>query len=162
MRLHLGHARGGGGALRRRAFRGAPRRHPLRVCHAPRVTAERTVLVGNAANALHPVGAQGFNLGVRDVEALSAGLAEASSGDSDPGLGLARYAAARRFDHRAARGLTVGLLTIFGSSLPFVPSLGAAGLFALDRLPAAKRRFLDFASGTGAKRNAGYGNASGG
>ena len=123
-------------------------RHPLRVCHAPRVTAGRTVLVGNAANALHPVGAQGFNLGVRDVEALHAQLEKAAWSGADPGLGLRRYASARRADHRLARALTGGLLRVFGSRLPFAPALGAAGLFAFDRLPAAKRRFLRLATGS--------------
>ena len=122
--------------------------HRLRVCHAPRITAERTVLVGNAANALHPVGAQGFNLGLRDVEALAEVLGEAGDG-GDPAEGLARYRAARRADHRMARLLTEGLLRVFGSRAPLVPALSAAGLFALDRSGPVKRRFVQAAAGVG-------------
>ena len=124
-------------------------RHRLRVCHAPRITAERTVLVGNAANALHPIGAQGFNLGLRDVEALAAVLGAAADGGGDPAEGLALYRASRRADHRMARLLTEGLLRVFGSRAPFVSCLGAAGLFALERNGPMKRRFVQAATGAG-------------
>ena len=124
-------------------------RHPLRVCHAPRITAPRTVLIGNAANALHPVGAQGFNLGLRDVEALARLLGDASVDGADPASVTARYAAARRPDHVMARLLTGSLLRIYGSRAPLVPALGAAGLFALDRLGPVKREFANLTMGAG-------------
>lgn len=124
-------------------------RHPLRVCHAPRVTAPRAVLVGNAANTLHPVGAQGFNLGLRDVEALARLLGEASAAGDDPSSVLARYAAERRADHAMARLLTGSLLRIYGSRVPPVPALGAAGLFVFDRLGPLKRGFAKIAMGDG-------------
>ena len=129
--------------------------HRLRVCHAPRITAPRTVLIGNAANALHPVGAQGFNLGLRDVEALALELGEASAGGSDPASVLARYRAARRADHCMARLLTASLLRIYGSRVPLVPAAGAAGLFALDRLGPAKRGFANLTMGAGWMQRAG-------
>ena len=122
-------------------------RHPLRVCHAPRVTAPRTVLVGNAANALHPVGAQGFNLGLRDVESLARLLGEASAGGDDPASVIARYDIARRADHAAARAFTGSLLRIYGSRGPLVSAFGAAGLFALDRLGPVKRGLARLAMG---------------
>lgn len=124
-------------------------RHPLRVCHAPRVTAPRTVLVGNAANALHPVGAQGLNLGLRDVEALARVLGEAVAGGADPASGLAQYAAERRADHALARLLTGSLLRVYGSRAPFLPAFGAAGLLALDRLGPVKRGFARLTMGAG-------------
>ena len=124
-------------------------RRPLRVCHAPRVTAPRTVLVGNAANALHPVGAQGFNLGLRDVETLARLLGEASAAGADPASVLARYAAERRADHVMARLMTSALLRVYGSRAPPLPALGAAGLFALDRLGPVKRGFAKIAMGGG-------------
>ena len=99
-------------------------RHPLRVCHSPRITAPRTVLVGNAANALHPVGAQGFNLGLRDVEVLGRALGEGSVNGADPAAVLDRYALERRADHGWARLLTAGLLRVYGSRAPLVPVLG--------------------------------------
>ena len=132
-------------------------RHPLRVSHAPRVIAPRSVLVGNAANALHPVGAQGFNLGLRDVEALARLLGDASVDGADPASVTARYAAARRADHAMARLLTGSLLGIYGSRAPLVPALGAAGLFALDRLGPVKRGFANLTMGAGWRRGEGEG-----
>ena len=129
--------------------------HRLRVCHSPRITSTRTVLIGNAANALHPVGAQGFNLGLRDVEALLTVLDEAAGGGrGDPASCLARYRSARRLDHLAARLLTGGLLRVFGSRAPLVPALSAAGLLALDRAGPVKHRFANAAMGTGRMRRA--------
>jgi len=123
--------------------------HPLRISHAPRVSAPRIVLVGNAANALHPVGAQGFNLGLRDVEVLARLLGGASAAGADPASVAARYAAARRADHALARLLTGSLLGIYGSRAPLATALGAAGLFALDRLGPVKRGFANFTMGAG-------------
>ena len=129
-------------------------RHRLRVCHAPRISAPRTVLVGNAANALHPVGAQGFNLGLRDVEALARRLGEACAGGVDPTTVVDRYAAERRPDHRWARLLTTSLLRVYGSRLPGMVALGGAGLFTLDRLGPVKRGFASLAMGSGWTRGA--------
>ena len=136
-------------------------RHPLRVCHAPRVTAPRTVLVGNAANALHPIGAQGFNLGLRDVETLARLLGEASTAGADPASVLARYAAQRRADHTMARLLTGSLLRVYGARVPPVPALGAAGLFALDRLGPVKRGFAKLTMGDGWVHGRGEGEGEG-
>ena len=136
-------------------------RHPLRVCHAPRVTAPRTVLVGNAANALHPIGAQGFNLGLRDVETLARLLGEASTAGADPASVIARYAAQRRADHMIARLLTGSLLRVYGSRVPPVPTLGAAGLFALDRLGPVKRGFAKLTMGDGWVHGRGEGEGEG-
>ena len=137
-------------------------RHPLRVCHAPRITAPRIVLVGNAANALHPVGAQGFNLGLRDVEALARRLGEASVDGAESASVLGRYAAERRPDHGWARLLTAGLLHVHGTRAPLLPALGAAGLFALDRLGSVKRRFASLTMGAGWSAGGGAHHALGG
>ena len=144
-------------------LRGVERRlrHPLRVCHAPRVAAPRTVLVGNAANTLHPVGAQGFNLGLRDVEVLARLLGEASTTGADPASVIARYAAERRADHVVARLLTGSLLRIYGARVPPVPALGAAGLFAFDRLGPLKRGFAKIAMGEGWGCGRGAGDGAG-
>ncbi|MEM8685260.1 MAG: FAD-dependent monooxygenase [Pseudomonadota bacterium] len=49
---------------------GTRTRYPLTLSKAHRLRSSRSVLVGNAAHGLHPVAAQGFNLGLRDVAAL--------------------------------------------------------------------------------------------
>jgi 2-octaprenyl-6-methoxyphenol hydroxylase len=67
--------------------------YPLALARAQAMAGTRAVLVGNAAQALHPIAAQGFNLGLRDAAALAERLAAAA----DPGADavLADYARAR-------------------------------------------------------------------
>jgi 2-octaprenyl-6-methoxyphenol hydroxylase len=62
------------------------------------LTAPRAVLVGNAAQTVHPIGAQGFNLGLRDALTLAELVAASSPGMADPGAAdvLANYARVAR------------------------------------------------------------------
>jgi 2-octaprenyl-6-methoxyphenol hydroxylase len=50
--------------------------YPLHLVTADSIVAERAVIIGNAANGLHPVAAQGFNLGLRDVASLGEVIAD--------------------------------------------------------------------------------------
>ncbi len=48
-----------------------PRQHyPLQLVLAQRVIEQRTIIIGNAAHTLNPIGAQGLNLGLHDVACL--------------------------------------------------------------------------------------------
>lgn len=82
---------------------------PLKSNYAENIYGHRFVLVGNAANTLHPVAAQGFNLGLRDVASLVEILFEANHNNSkdfgDSEL-LKNYAAQRRKDHSNIRQIT--------------------------------------------------------
>ena len=73
---------------------------PIRPFYAPRITAPGVVLIGEAAHALPPLGAQGFNMTLRDITALRDILYEAKSlglGLNDPGL-RDRFQQARALD----------------------------------------------------------------
>ncbi|MDH5833136.1 2-octaprenyl-6-methoxyphenyl hydroxylase [Luteimonas kalidii] len=100
---------------------------------ARRTTAARAVLVGNAAQTLHPVGAQGFNLGLRD--ALT--LAEVVAGADDPGAEalLAGYAARRHEDRTRTLAFSDALARLSASRVPLLRPLRSAGMVALDRVP---------------------------
>jgi 2-octaprenyl-6-methoxyphenol hydroxylase len=114
---------------------------PLRLTRAQAVVGPRTVLVGNAAQTIHPVGAQGFNLGLRDVAALADAIGAAAMAGADPGdpQRLAAYAAARAPDRAATIDLSDGLARMFTrNDLPLRLLRGAA-LAVLERLPVAKR-----------------------
>jgi 2-octaprenyl-6-methoxyphenol hydroxylase len=120
--------------------------YPLVLSKAARLTAQRTVLVGNAAHGLHPVAAQGFNLGVRDVAALADCVADAcTSCDDVPDPGdatvLERYASWRRFDQAKLVGLTDGLVRLFGESEPPLPFLRDLGMLAFDLVPGVRGLF---------------------
>ena len=130
------------GALTRVGQRGS---YPLSLSKAVRLTARRTVLVGNSAHGLHPAAAQGFNLGLRDVAALCDCIAEAG----DPGAVdvLARYAEWRRSDQRKLVHFTDGLVRLFGDSRPPIPALRDAGMLAFDLVPGVRRMFAKHTMG---------------
>lgn len=114
---------------------------PLRLTRALRVAGERVLLVGNAAQTIHPIGAQGFNLGLRDVEALAAMLADAIAAGADPGdpARLAAHGAAREADRDATIRLSDGLARAFLPRALPLRLLRSAALSVLDRVPPLKR-----------------------
>jgi len=116
---------------------GARASYPLRLSRADGLTGQRAVLVGNAAQALHPVAGQGFNLGLRDAALLAEVLAAAP----DPGAPavLEDYERRRGTDRRGMIGFTDGLVKLFASERPFVSAARGAGLLLFDIAPAAKR-----------------------
>jgi 2-octaprenyl-6-methoxyphenol hydroxylase len=115
--------------------------YELALTRAERHTAPRLAIVGNAAQGLHPIAGQGFNLGLRDAASLAEVLAEAlAAGETDPGSEaiLDAYAAWRAEDRRRIVGFTDGLVRLFGTPLGVVRNLRGLGLVAFDVLPSAK------------------------
>ena len=112
-------------------------RYPLKLRYRPNPVGQRTVWLGNAAQTLHPVAGQGYNLALRDVWALAQVLLRA---DGDPGAAdtLARYADARRLDRQGTIRFTDGLVRLFSNAIPPLAHARGAGLFALDLLPPAR------------------------
>jgi 2-octaprenyl-6-methoxyphenol hydroxylase len=123
---------------------GSRHQYPLVLQRAREVSRPRTILVGNAANAVHPNAAQGLNLGFRDVSALLAILATAQRNNTDVGQATITdaYAATRRSDHRLTVGLTDTLARAFGLDLWAVDALGAAAITVIDRIPLLKQALL--------------------
>ena len=107
--------------------------HPLGLRMRREITAPRCVWLGNAAQTLHPVAGQGFNLALRDVWEL----ADTLTGAADPGAPelLRRYAARRRLDREGAAGFTDLLVRGFSSNNPLLTGLRGAGLLALEAVP---------------------------
>lgn len=94
------------------------------------------VWIGNAAQALHPVGGQGLNLGLRDAFLLAAALGEADARGAGPLEALADYRQRRRVDRGGTIALTDTLARGFGLA-PLRP-LQSIALSALDLAPAAR------------------------
>ena len=131
---------------------GTRSRYPLALSRSQGQVAPRTLLLGNAAQTLHPVAGQGFNLGLRDVADLAGVLAPAavaSADPGDPGL-LAQYAALRREDREGVIGFTDTLVRMFSSSHPLIAAARDAGLLLFDVLPPAKRALSRVSLGFGA------------
>ncbi|MBS0373041.1 MAG: 2-octaprenyl-6-methoxyphenyl hydroxylase [Proteobacteria bacterium] len=122
---------------------GARASYPLSLTQASAETAPRTAIIGNAAQGLHPIAGQGFNLGLRDAATLAEVLAEAvaeSGPGADPGAAavLDRYGAWRRTDRRALIAFTDGLVRLFASPFGPVRLARGLGLVLFDLSPAAK------------------------
>ncbi|MGI9486665.1 MAG: FAD-dependent monooxygenase [Geminicoccaceae bacterium] len=119
---------------------GKPAAFPLSAETAKTYGAARVALVGDAAHGLHPIHAQGWNLGVRDIAALAEVLVGAAASGQDLGSGetLRRYARWREGDARMILGLTDGLNRLF--STDFIPAklLRRTSLAVLDNLPPMK------------------------
>ena len=107
--------------------------YPLGLRYRRQPVGARQVWLGNAAQTLHPVAGQGFNLALRDVWEL----AQALAGAVDPGAPavLAAYARGRRADRRGAIGFTDLLIDGFASDFAPLKHARGAGLLALDLLP---------------------------
>ena len=117
---------------------GRRNQYPLALSRATQTVAGRVVLIGNAAQALHPVAGQGFNLGLRDAATLAEMLAAGHENPDFTGL-LARFAAWRAEDRQGVTRFTDGLVKLFGSDLPGLGLVRNFGLLLFDLSPAAKR-----------------------
>jgi 2-octaprenyl-6-methoxyphenol hydroxylase len=115
--------------------------YPLALTRAERLTAPRAVILGNAAQSLHPVAGQGFNLALRDVALLAELVADAGGGDAgDPAI-VQRYAAERAPDREAVIRFTDALVRGFGLSFPPLRTARGNGLLLFDLLRPVKHEF---------------------
>ncbi|MGF6710356.1 2-octaprenyl-6-methoxyphenol hydroxylase [Luteibacter sp. W1I16] len=120
--------------------------YPIRRVAAESLTAPHAVLVGNAAQTVHPIGAQGFNLGLRDALTL-AELAVASTDPGDAAL-LDEYVRRRTPDREGTMAMSHGLVRLACMDQPLLGPLRSLAMLALDRVPplrhALSRRGMGF------------------
>ena len=109
-------------------------RYPAISQRATAITAPRAALVGNAAQTLHPIGAQGFNLGLRDALTL-AELIEQHRDDPGSDALLAEYARRRDEDQARTFAFSDGLARLTGNDAPLLRPLRSLGLLAVDGAP---------------------------
>jgi 2-octaprenyl-6-methoxyphenol hydroxylase len=124
--------------------------YPLSISRATRTSSGRCVIIGNAAQGLHPVAGMGFNLGLRDVASLAELVAErVGCADSDPGSPrlLAEYDAWRAADRSGVIAFTDGLVRLFANPLRGLQRLRNLGLLAFDLLPPAKAALSRLSTG---------------
>lgn len=124
-------------------------RHRLSLIQAREQIRPRLAIIGNAAHTLHPIAAQGVNLGFRDVATLAQVVVDAVRAGQDPGARevLARYASWRRDDHRGVTRFTDGLVWLFSNRLEPLAVGRNLGLLALDLMPGLKRGLAQQAMG---------------
>jgi len=133
--------------------------YPLSLTQSERTSAPRCVIIGNAAQGLHPVAGMGFNLGLRDVASLAELIAENARGaadarkHADPGNAqlLREYDAWRRADRGGVIAFTDGLVRMFSNPSSMVARVRNLGLLAFDLLPPAKSALSRLSTGGGGR-----------
>ena len=118
---------------------GERRSFPLVLEYVRTTTLPHVVAIGNAAQALHPIAGQGFNLGLRDAAELARAIRAVPRTELGEGPMLRRYARDRAPDRRAGIAFTHGLVHLFGGSALRWPR--GVALTVLDALPPVKRAF---------------------
>lgn len=152
------------GAWRKLGKRSA---YPLRLVRAATDVGPRSLLLGNAAHAIHPLGAQGFNLGLRDVAVLAELLAELLAGhlaepgavpaaagngqESENDIGAAdllqRYSAWRAPDQAGTIGYSDGLARLYANPGLMAGMARGFGLLAHALIPPLRRQLAIRAMG---------------
>lgn len=112
---------------------------PLSLQFASAVAGPRWVVLGNAAQALHPIAGQGFNLGLRDVWTLAQAINDVPGTDIGSAHCLDAYVRARRTDRWAGMLATHGLVGLFANDHPLLSGARGLGLTLLDAVPPLKR-----------------------
>lgn len=135
---------------------GAIKSYPLKLIESQEQVASRVVLLGNSAHTIHPNGAQGFNLCLRDAAALAEHLIKAQEVGSDLGdkAVLEGYLASRESDQQRVVQFSDRLAGLFyNRSLPKI-ILRNTGMLLTDLIPSVKRELTRQAMGIGGKQPA--------
>ncbi len=123
--------------------------YPLRLVVADRIAGARYMVVGNAAHAVHPNGAQGFNLGVRDAAVAAECIVDAARAGLDVGADAVTgsYAERCRPDHQRTIRFTDGLTRLFYNDWWPHAVARQAAMLAVELIPPLKRRLVAHGSG---------------
>ena len=119
----------------------ARRAFPLALEYATATVGTRCAVLGNAAQTLHPVAGQGFNVGLRDAFELAQAIIDTPRDALGDAPMLERHARGRRADRWAGIAFTHGLVNLFGNDRAVVRWPRGLALTLLDALPPAKRAF---------------------
>jgi len=126
------------GAMKKVGLRAS---YPLLLRHRKKNISHRFAIVGNAAQTLHPIAGQGFNLGIRDVVSLAEELVKQVR-DVGCYQGLMRFSQRREADRSETIWLTSALVHIFSNDLPAMRIGRNTALAAMDNLSIFKQPLL--------------------
>ena len=111
---------------------------PLKLAWTGSEAAARVVRIGNAAQTLHPVAGQGFNIGLRDAWELASLCGDTPANGIGDAAMLAAYARGRRLDVLGGVGFTDFLVRVFSNDSAPLRHARGLGLLALEALPPLK------------------------
>lgn len=115
---------------------------PLKLSYLSPVTAPHLVVIGNAAQTMHPVAGQGFNVGLRDAWELAESIAATAPAEWGNKAMLKTYQQTRKADTKGGLLFTDFLVHIFSNDIGGLSVLRAAGLGLLDIVRPAKNRLV--------------------
>jgi 2-octaprenyl-6-methoxyphenol hydroxylase len=121
--------------------------YPLVQVLAQAQAGARAVLLGNAAQTIHPLGAQGFNLGLRDALTLAELVGPGDAADPGSAALLEEYRRRRAPDREQTLRFSGGLARLTANDTPLLWPLRSAGLLAAARLPGLQSLLVGGAMG---------------
>lgn len=124
--------------------------YPLSSQLADEYLATRFCLIGDAAHGIHPIAGQGFNLGLRDIAALTEVLVDAKrlGGDLGSEFTLERYVRWRRTDNNILALGMDALTRFFSNDITPIRLARQIGLGIVGEIPPLKKFFMRHARGT--------------
>ncbi|RJG12997.1 2-octaprenyl-6-methoxyphenyl hydroxylase [Pseudomonas cavernicola] len=129
---------------------GARHVYPLALIEAQEQVRPNLVVLGNAAHSLHPIAGQGYNLSLRDTQALAEALLASPAAPGEFAT-LQRYYARQRLDQHLTVGFSDRVTRLFTNAEPLLATGRNLGLLGLDLVPPAKRWFARQAMGLGTR-----------
>lgn len=111
---------------------------PLKLAYSGSDTEGRVIRIGNAAQTLHPVAGQGFNIGLRDAWELASLCGDTPREALGSAAMVATYRRGRRVDVLGGVGFTDFLVRTFSNDLPPLRLARGLGLLALEAFPPLK------------------------
>jgi len=115
---------------------------PLKLSQLKTTDTPHLVVIGNAAQTMHPVAGQGFNVGLRDAESLAHSIATTAPVDWGCQQMLANYRASRQSDTKNGLLFTDFLVNIFSNDIVGVNGLRSAGLGLFDLIKPIKQHLV--------------------
>jgi len=115
---------------------------PLKLSQLQEVSTPHLVVIGNAAQTMHPVAGQGFNVGLRDAEVLAQQILNTAAGGIGTKEMLAAYRASRKTDTKNGLLFTDFLVNIFSNDILGFAKLRSTGLGLFDIVKPVKRHLV--------------------
>ncbi|MFM1911461.1 MAG: hypothetical protein RJB18_852 [Pseudomonadota bacterium] len=115
---------------------------PLKLSYLNPVTAPHLVVIGNAAQTMHPVAGQGFNVGLRDAYELAQQIAQTSPEAWGRDAMMRAYQQGRKTDTKRGLMFTDFLVNLFSNDIVGVSGLRGMSLGMLDLLKPVKSRLV--------------------
>jgi 2-octaprenyl-6-methoxyphenol hydroxylase len=115
---------------------------PLRMSQLTTADTKHIVVIGNAAQTMHPVAGQGFNVGLRDAESLARHIINSNESEVGSIKMLEAYKSSRKKDTQGGLKFTDFLVNVFSNDILGVSGLRATGLGMLDVIKPIKRHLV--------------------